>query len=341
MPKIYEYDEKELYYTAEPRSIGITERLWLDNLKVDILKHTDVEHNILVNITWFRGNMPDLVKFLNYVISISQIPEEVKIWFSGTVDGMDWFIHFPLVPFLQGNRYKVSFVGFAKEHWHSWMPNWFYNYNININEQDLKLSENFKYKFLSYNRKPREHRLKLVSSIINLNLLEHGWVTFDNDHFAEVDKLSGESDQNLHTSDLRWSRPENLTSLGDLERWNNSYAIIVSETEIFDSYQISEKTWKPIFGLRPFLLNANVGVTPLLKKLGFYTPDVLFQRPYLNGDTNTVIQLLMEFSKMSNSEIYKMYQNQLPMLIHNRNRFIEIATMDQTNILNWSQAKSL
>jgi hypothetical protein len=188
-----------------------------------------------------------------------------------------------------------------------------------------------KYLFLSYNRKPRQWREDLVKQLIENNLHTKGFITFEEGHFPEIDKMTKEYDKNLHTTDLRYSRPEDILTLGNMDVWNNSYSVIVSETEIYDPWQLSEKTWKPLMGLRPYFLNSNPGIVKILEKLDIYTPAMLFNNTKLNSCLIADIIEQLILIKDPN----KLYESQLDMLKYNQKRFFEIATSDPTKILNW------
>lgn len=343
--RVYEYggDNNRLYYTADPKSIGVMERAWLDNLKKEIVATSEFEHNILVNLTWFKANWDETEPLRKLVASVGP-KEKIKIWFAGTVDGNHWITqdHIEFYQYFVQNEYTMSFVGNADEHWHSWYPEWFIGHNLRqrIDVNDLILSESPEYLYLAYNRKPRIHRIQLVTELINNELLDRGWVTFEKGHYPEIDVRTENTDQTLHSADVRFSRPEDILSLGNLEIWKNSYLIIASETDHADPWQLSEKTWKPIFGLRPFLINGGQEVYKILERLGLYTPKDFFKNSDLDCSYTSVASQIKALYSIPAKELYKLWEDQFEMLLYNRKRMFEIAISDPTKILNWPQAKS-
>jgi len=323
MKKVIEYG---IVYGAEPKILGQAERQWLDNLKIEIGNTSTYPINVLINLTWLHP--PDELSLLN-LISDTGTKDNTKLWFAGSVDGTDWIRGAKSFKYLQSQGYEYEFVGNANDHFNAWMPNLLLQYN-NLSKVTLV---DAKYLFLSYNRKPRPWRKELVNRLIDNELHTKGFITFEAGVFPIIDLQTAQYDQELHTEDLRFTRPEDILTLGNLEIWNNSYSVIVSETEISDSCHLSEKTWKPLLGLRPYFLNSNPGVAKILDRLGFYTPGKLFNNPKLDScSINTIISQLKSIENSS-----ELYNSQLDMLIHNQNRFIEIANSDPTKILNWPQ----
>lgn len=335
-------------YLADPQEIGQQEREWLENLKIQIQEQSLYSNNLLVKLTWLENHD----QLFEWIIN-SGSASNTKIWMAGSIDSCEWITKTEVYGKLREKGYNMSLVGFCSENWHSWFPYWFYKHNKNVYQVDL--NDPPKYLYLSYNRKPREHRKELVQKLIDNNLNDRGWITFDKGIFNVIDDRTASTESNfdadireahkenfLYERDDRYTRPEDVSSLGDLNIWNDSYLVIVSESEKHDQWHISEKTWKPIFGLRPFVLNSNPSVSKVLKKLGFYTPSDLFENAELdNCDVDSIIRLIDSLYDKAGFELYTLWQKQLPMLVHNRNRFIEIANCDKTKILNWAQAKSV
>lgn len=319
MTTILEYGK---FYGAEPRVIGKIELVWFNNLKNQIANSSDYQTNIVINCTWLNIGED----MLNFIFQNGR-PENTKLWFAGTVDGLYWLHHTHSFKYLKLTGWTIEFVGNSDTHYSTWFP----NLMVKFNDLSSIVNPSCKYLFLSYNRKPRPWRIELVKTLIENNLHNKGFITFEEGHFSEVDNKTKEYDQNLHTTDLRFSRPEDILTIGDMNVWNDTYSVIVSETEITDPWQLSEKTYKPIMGLRPYFLNSNPGVVKQLEKLGFYTPAKLFDNKKLNDCSITEI---VNQLKLIDNPI-ELYQSQLDMLKHNQNRFIEIANSDPTKILNY------
>lgn len=335
-------------YNADPKDIRTFEKEWIDNLAMEIYYTSPFMKNLLVNITWF---FDDQYNQVNEWIKYNADPSDTKIWLCGSVDSLHWIKQNTDNPIYQESLdkgFQVALVGFTDENWHSWFPYWLYKHNKNL---DVPLTTNPKYLYLSYNRKPRDHRKLLVEKLIDNNLLNRGHVTFEEGHFPIIDNNTTQNDwtyfNNLmeknkdnycRNADERYSRPEDLTSIGQPIIWDNSYLVIVSESEIHDPYHVSEKTWKPILGQRPYVLNSHPSVVYVLKKLGFYVPSDLFEDKSLdNCDTDSIITLIKKLYDMSGDELLELYQKQYPMIEHNYKKFVSIANGDRQKILNWVQ----
>lgn len=108
--------------------------------------------------------------------------------------------------------------------------------------------------FLCYQRKPSIHRANLCRKLRGLK----GFITYGGTNYNEV--------------------PNDISSVGDSRVWNTSLLNIVSETEYDPNYKVflSEKTFKPIVGHRPFLIYGDIRTTEYLHELGFKTFEKYF-----------------------------------------------------------------
>lgn len=328
-----------IYYTGEPRELGIREREWLNHLKKEIATTSTYEHNVLVNLTWINANWDKTAPLATMVKKLGK-PNDVKVWYASSIDGGHWITqnNIRVYHYLEAIGYTSSFVGFSGEHWNSWIPSWFVDNNLKVDANSVILNRQPKNLYLAYNRKPRPHREHLVNSLIQNNLLDRGWVTFENGHYPQIDNKTGITDQDKHSSDVRFTRPEDVCSIGDLDVWRDSYLIVVSETDDTDPYQLSEKTWKPIFGLRPFLINGHRDIYKVLERLGLYTPKDFFKNDSIDGNYESVVKQIQALYTKTPEELYDLWAKQFEMLLYNRKRMFEIANTDPTRILNWPQA---
>jgi len=173
----------------------------------------------------------------------------------------------------------------------------------------------FKYNFLCYQRKVSDPRTYLY----NLLKSKQGIVTIGNKQFDDVN-----SNIPFYRA-LRDDPSDNLAvagdslSLGNIEIWNQSFLNIVSETlQSFESDDafITEKTFKPIIGFRPFICFGHPGSTRLLKSLGFETFDEDFgYHPTSNWKDNAD-----QLSDIVDNLDAGMFEKLKPKLIHNKNQ---------------------
>ena len=134
--------------------------------------------------------------------------------------------------------------------------------------------------------------------------------------------------------------PNDVYSLGKLEIWNTSFINVVSETqyEFSENVFLSEKIFKPIIGLRPFIVNGSPGIYRLLKRAGFDCFDDLFPVKILgNENHNTtwkfdnhrcIIETLINFK---NKNLIELYNQIKPRLLYNRELFYEYASNQSIN----------
>ncbi|MFZ4600078.1 MAG: hypothetical protein ACOYNN_15675 [Terrimicrobiaceae bacterium] len=205
------------------------------------------------------------------------------------------------------------------------------------------------YVFLCYQRKPRRHRVELMQQLSNLQLTNQGIITLgeNNDQFNWSEDLSAPSVKldepvdtiNPPTDNSSFGIVNDLCSIGRLDIWQKHFLNVVSETEFNNWHDlfVSEKTFKPLLGLRPFVIHGQTAVYKFLSDNGFKTFNQYWEgiEPESGmdqiGDIVKIIQLLC---KKSRQELFSMYQDMLPDLEYNKNRFFEFAKEQQYKIEN-------
>ena len=197
--------------------------------------------------------------------------------------------------------------------------------------------------FLLYQRKPRPHRLELTKRLIKENLLEHGIVTLGSNENHDYDWTNGDEIPIVLTIDDNPANykhngkhdefggiPNDLVTLGRLDIWQTCLLNVVSETE-FESWKprfITEKMWKPIIGLRPFLIHGQTSIYSWLRNHGFRTFNHYWS--HIDVETNpdvhaTTVEVLKYLSAKSADELMELYTTMLPDIKHNRDRYYEFA----------------
>lgn len=127
-------------------------------------------------------------------------------------------------------------------------------------------------KFMSLNRKPHDHRVELIDSFESAGLIDDGYVSLGGRY--TLDEWENEVGDKAVAGDVGITN--DITSLGNPELWNNHRINIVSETTQHTNFFISEKTFKPIVGCRPFMILGDVKVTDYLKRCGFDVFEDIF-----------------------------------------------------------------
>jgi hypothetical protein len=198
------------------------------------------------------------------------------------------------------------------------------------------------YVFLLYQRKPRRHRVEITNLLLEKNLDKRGIITLGSNKNASVDWSEGLSGPVItiddHPNAYKHNGnhddfngiPNDLVTLGRLDIWQQSFLNIASETEFnnWDPILVTEKTWKPMIGLRPFIVHGQNGIYPWLYRNGFktfnrYWPHIpVEQGEDQHGNVVAVIEFLCE---KSTAELVSMYNDMLPDLEYNRERFYEFS----------------
>jgi len=192
--------------------------------------------------------------------------------------------------------------------------------------------------FICYQRKPRLHRVELTNIILQSGLDKKGVITLGggSQEYADIYAegilapnitLNEDLDQFV-IEDNCGGIPCDLFGLGPAEIWKSHFLTVVSETE-FNEWSprfVTEKTWKPIVGLRPFVIHGQRKVYPWLRSQGFRTFNHYWDHIPVedSGDQHgNVMAVLHWLCSLEKKDLLAMYQDMLPDLHYNRERFFE------------------
>lgn len=213
-------------------------------------------------------------------------------------------------------------------------------------------------KFLCFNRSMRPHRYMMAYYSLKHNLLENSTFSFLNHEANETaiwniikqfnpseDQLTSEKyaseiynlipyelDTQFLTEDQRrgFSIANNLKEL-----YTNSYVHITTETrfEYGETPFISEKTWRPIINLQPFIMIGNVGSLKFLQELGFKTFSGYIDESYdLEFDPvkrfSMIEKEIVKLNNMSIEELHNWYYSMTDILLYNQEHLKTFATIN-------------
>jgi len=203
--------------------------------------------------------------------------------------------------------------------------------------------------FLFKIRRPRDHRLVLLSRMASDGLLDKAdwscltkveydestlkWMTelynftYDPEKVKQIcdstpHKLVSESSSDYH----------NVSAWTDShpEAYKSSYFYVCTETYVHGKHKsLTEKVCKPIVNFMPFLFVAYPGALKLLRELGFKTFDGFIDESY-DDEVDLAKRLDMiytEITRLTNmpiEELHKWYWSMEDILVHNRNRMLTI-----------------
>lgn len=193
-------------------------------------------------------------------------------------------------------------------------------------EDDTK-PKSFDNLFLCYNRKPHWHRQMLHDEMIKHGVIDKGIFTLGNEDKSQIKMINADKttlpcdDQRMHGE---LGIPNDTMTLGNLEAWNNHLITIVTETQhvpVMGFPWFSEKIWKPIIGMRPYLLLGDGNGIRYLEDNGFYT----FNKALGIGKDDIGVSDIVMAIKQFKQDPAEVYDSVLDRLRHNKKRFYEFA----------------
>lgn len=326
----------------------VDETQLITNIRCQIDKQFPDSDNLFINSTWF-GPQFDNKQWQKYKKIISEKSFD-RVFILAAADPV-FLNKKQLEDIQQETGSQLYLLGhFDTEYYFNFHSLVLPKYFISYSEQQL-LMQSPKYVYLNYNRKPRDHRSELVYQLQQKDLLKYGIVTLGKEHNIYSKTVVPSLHLSLNESvsnavgnwgmDMNFGIPHDIHSLGRLDLWQNHFLTVVGETEFYpwDNMFISEKTWKPIIGLRPFIINGQTKIYQYLRSNGFKT----FEKYFNNIDIenipesevqNSIVNVIEYVLTLTELEIESMYQDMLPDLRHNQNRFFEFAAEQKNKINN-------
>lgn len=255
---------------------GRVEQLIRNILENKAREQLDVERVMFINPTWLHednvsqyiaDNKPDFIICHNFVD-----PAVPRIFDAVTQSGV------PHVIVGNSAQYRIDF-------WAMVCDLYFQNYE----EYDLAVEPTAR-KYICLNRKPHPHRIAIVNALLSAGLQDQGFVSLGlpgeraitiSETFEDSQGILDEYG-NLGVDETFVSRKirNDIFSVGSPQVWNNSLLCLVTETEFANAYPenffTSEKTFKPIIGMRPFFIYGQAPLRQYLKDSGFDIFDDVF-----------------------------------------------------------------
>lgn len=214
----------------------------------------------------------------------------------------------------------------------------------------VKIDETFQKPYCSYNhltRHKRSYRMTLTAKLIEADLVQFGDISFHGDSYDMQEELD-DPNSRLTNADkdtidrylTKWPLDklrvdhQSITASAsasfdyqDLALWQRSFFHVVNETVFYDEkLHLTEKIFKPIVSLRPFLLVAAPGNLAYLRDYGFQTFSQWIDESYdLEPNHSRRLDMItLELVKLCNIpmvELHKMYQDMRSVLLHNKKHF--------------------
>jgi hypothetical protein len=328
--------------------------LIIETIKNQINLHFAEFRNLFINTTWFGPQFDngEYDKFLSLIASGEKFDQ---VFLLAAADPV--FLNSDQIQDIVSkcSANKMFLLGhFDSSYYFNFhstvLPKYFKKYD----PTDLQLT-NVKWIYLNYNRKPRGHRIELVNKLVNHQLDELGIITLGQDdekntysqgletiqHFTLNEQIDDYAREGNWGNGMKFGIPHDIHSLGNMHIWQHHFLTVVSETEFFpwDNTFVSEKTWKPILGSRPFLINGQTKIYQWLRDHGFRTFNHYWPQIELENVTefevhDSIVAVLKFLSQLSTNQLFAIYQDMLPDLLHNRARFFEFGKEQKYKIEN-------
>jgi hypothetical protein len=289
----------------------------------------DESKTVLINSVWYSQDYHDTVMSWLRQNSWDQIILVAML--DPAIPKPDWFKEFskPVIPlgYYSGkNLIDLCAVFFADK----------INLSIYDGLSDGSLIDTA---FLCLNRKPHWHRIKLYRQMEKLALIDRGIVTMGSENSVAVkslpldvktEKLSPNSDDNCY------GIPNDVVSLGPPKTWKSCFFNVVTETawNINHTGFVSEKIYKPIIGMRPFIVYDPDGGKQWLKDRGFetYENDFLDISEFDPSDPNQIVYFLTDLSRQSRSYLQSKFLSLKEKIQFNHNQFYVYVKSQQDKI---------
>ena len=182
--------------------------------------------------------------------------------------------------------------------------------------------------YMCLNRKPHWHRVRLFNKLAALDLVHKGLVSMGGQGQAvtQLDADCGHDDLAPNANKDQTGLPNDIASIGLLSNWQQHFLNIVTETVygINQNHFVSEKIFKPIVGLRPFLVYDTDGAKWWLesRKFQHYNQDFADICDLDLSQPDNLPDFLKILCDQPESYFRSKFVALMPKLLHNKNQFV-------------------
>lgn len=234
----------------------------------------------------------------------------------------------------------VSAVGYYPgnnhlDYWALFVDNFFDHPKIS----ELLTHESITHAYMCLNRKPHEHRVCLFNQLTDLGIVDCGLVSMGGDGQAIKTLAVDCEHDDLAPNAIRdqTGLPNDIASLGHLSNWQKHFLNVVTETvyDINQNHFVSEKIFKPIVGLKPFLVYDSDGATSWLESRGFepYTREFGDISDLDLTQPNNLAPFLKILCQQPVSYLRSKFVALIPKMLYNKNQFVHYVNK-QKQIIN-------
>jgi hypothetical protein len=302
------------------------------NILIEFLKaqaHCD-KNIVVINSVWYTQDyhlkVMEQLKGLNFdsLVLVAML--------DAAIPKAEWYQDFGRPVYLTGYYPGENHLDF----WALFMDNFFIKPDI-----DQLLDHKLIAKpYMCLNRKPHWHRVRLFDQLCNLDIVDHGIVSMGSNNGTAIKLLAQDCEHDTLAPNATREQtgiPNDIASLGHISNWQQSFLNIVTETvyNINQNHFVSEKIFKPIVGLRPFLVYDTDGAVEWLAARGFepYVNDFLDISDLDLSLSQNIAQFLKTLCQQPVSYFQSKYVALVPKILYNKNQFVTYVAK-QKNILN-------
>lgn len=290
---------------------------------------SDDSNTVLINSTWYTDDLHQ--ETLSWVEQSRPTRILLAAFLDGPIPRPDWYEATGVPCWGMGYYPGVNEIDF----WALVVARWFSRPDHSVISDPSRIDM----PFICLNRKPHDHRVRLYRALQDRSLVDRGLVSLGGDAGVPVRVLhndSGHSDLAPNADAGQNGIANDIMSLGNLDNWARCFVNIVTET-VFDIDQdwfVSEKIYKPIIGLRPFLLYAPNGGRGWLHKHGFqdYTEDFKDITDLDLANPDNIPEFLSVLCAQSPGYYRSKFVDFMPKMLYNQNRFASYVKEIQNTI---------
>lgn len=327
-----------------------------DSTVDQVNKHFPDDRNLVINTTWFGSQFDnDGWKRINALDCKFD-----NLFLLAVIDPiylMECDLQFIMTKFGITTVYRIGMFANSEYEWN------FHSVAVRRHcpsyDMDQVLMRDPKYVYMLYQRKPRLHRIQITNLMIERGLDQRGILTLGDNTGSQYDWSQGELSQQsapplltIEDSPENYKHngshtdfggiPNDLVSLGRLDLWKQHFLNVISETE-FDNWNprfVTEKTWKPMIGLRPFIIHGQTEIYAWLRDQGFETfNDYWSHIPVETSDDQhgTVLSVIESLCEMHPQQLQDLYHDMRPRLLHNFRRYQDFSREQEHKMHNLFQ----
>jgi len=302
------------------------DRQWFDDLTTEIPPDIiALANKELLHIAFFVGEI--------ITITADQILETVnKQLLLAGINKSSITVYIPNFRMYELCERHLKFISIFEMSYHRYLLDSGLPLNDNV-IQTVNLKPRNK-KFTCLNHLNKTHRLAIASSLYNSNKHLDGYFSYHN-----YEEVLGEPEKLIIDAEDFTDRLPFLIDTDNREVVNYHWAVrkpfftdaywnFVTESFFSHYYGLTEKTFKPIVNLQPFIIFGSPGCLKALHKLGYETFHSVIDESYdTTAEHDRRMQILIKLAHwlvdMSDDEHIKMMTKIKPILEHNQNVFFK------------------